>query len=64
MRSGHQLALPLINPREPHDETRTDPHGFADTVTIATCQCGATFEGRDGVEALTLWAEHVDEHEQ
>ena len=47
----------------PRDMTRIDPHGFADTVTIAACECGATFEGRDMGEALTLWAVHADECE-
>lgn len=46
---------------DPHDMTRSDPHGFADLVTIATCACGTTFEGGDAGAALTLWAEHADE---
>lgn len=44
----------------PRDMTRIEPHGFAATVTIATCECGATFEGASDGQALSMWALHAE----
>jgi hypothetical protein len=53
---AHYMAAKL----DAHDNTRTTPHGFADLVCIATCECGATFEGDHEAEVLALWGEHCE----
>ena len=35
-------------------------HGLAEQMTVATCECGAVFEGDHEAEALALWAEHCE----
>ena len=34
-------------------------HEFADHRSIATCECGATFEGDHEGEALAAWYQHA-----
>lgn len=38
-------------------------HGFADHRSIATCECGASFEGDHEAEAMALWAAHCEAEE-
>ena len=38
-------------------------HDFAEHHSIATCECGATFEGEHEGEALAQWYEHAQEAE-
>ena len=55
------FTCPGERERDPHDMTRSDEHGHADLVTIATCACGATFDGRDEADVLAQWGRHAEE---
>lgn len=55
------MPEPRLRLIDPHDNTRTEAHGHADLVTIATCVCGATFDGRDEADVLTQWGKHAEE---